>query len=420
MKLFAKYNRINIIATIATFIAGSVAFYFVLYYILIRQLDGTLKSEEQEIVEYVQSHNQLPDFENTRQQWITASEVQTPVKRSRHAHSITVFNKRENENEQVRQITFSIQVQDKLYNVTVNRSQAETEDLLQLIILVTLGVIGMILLVNYFINRKVISRLWQPFYNTIGRIKGYTIAVEKPLQLPNVPVDEIALLNDSLNQMTLHIYRDYHALKAFTENASHEMQTPLAVIRSKVELLLQDDTLTQENIGQLLAIENAASKLSRLHQSLLLLTKLENRQFIADEPVNLRHVILARTSEWQDLISSRNIKLAIECGDISKSFHQHLAEILVNNLLSNALRYTPGGGKIDIVLNGRYMQVANTAPGGALDEGKVFTRFYKAQNESEGTGLGLAIIKEICNLAGFSAMYTFENDMHIFTIYFGQ
>ena len=419
MKLFTKYNRVNIIATIATFMVGSTVFYFVLSYILRRQLDGTLRSEQQEITEYVQSHNQLPDFQNTHQQWITAVQAAAPLAQ-RHICSRPVYNKREDEQESVRQLTFSIQAKGQYYNITVNRAEAETEDLLQLIILVTLGLIGLILLVNYIINRRLITRLWQPFYNTIDRIKGYTVAVEKPLQLPKESIDEIALLNDSLNQMTLHIYRDYQALKSFTENASHEMQTPLAVIRSKVEILLQDDGLKQQSIQQLLAIENAARKLSRLHQSLLLLTKLENRQFIAGELVNMQQAVLSKIEEWQELVSSRKLLLNVQCDNVIVAFHHHLAEILVNNVLNNALRYTPEAGEIDIILNEEYLQVRNTAAAGKLDAEKVFQRFYKANDTGEGTGLGLAIIKEICSLAGFEATYLFEDGKHVFTIYFRQ
>ena len=183
---------------------------------------------------------------------------------------------------------------------------------------------------------------------------------------------------------------------------------------------MQNDTLKKESVEQLLAIESAAIKLSRLHQSLLLLTKLENRQFIADEQVNMQQIIEAKTAEWQDLMASRNLSLHMQCSNVIISFHHHLAEILVNNVLNNALRYTPAGGQISVILNNDYLQVSNTAETATLDAGKVFTRFYKAQGGGEGTGLGLAIIKEICSLAGFGAGYTFEGDKHIFTIYFRQ
>ncbi len=419
MKLFTRYNRVNILATIATFIAGGICFYAVLYYILRRQLDETLRSEQQEITEYVTSHGQLPEFENTRHQWITAEQTTTLLPH-RFFKSRLVHDNRDGDDDWIRQLSFTIRVNNSLYNITVNRSEAETEDLLKLIIAITLGMIGLILLVNYFINRRLVTRLWRPFYHTIDGIRNYRVAVEKPLQLPAEPIDELNLLNNSINDMTARIYREYQALKSFTENASHEMQTPLAVINGKIELLLQKDTLDEAGIQQLLAIEQATKKLARLHQSLLLLAKLENRQFVPDEPVDMQQVIAAKVEEWQDLVLSRNLTVQVNSEKTIIAFHSQLAEILVNNLFNNALRYTPKGGNINVVVQNGSMVIANTAAAGSLDTDKVFMRFYKTQNIMEGTGLGLAIIKEICSLAGFEVLYGFSNGYHVFTINFRQ
>jgi signal transduction histidine kinase len=419
MKLFTKYNRVNILATIATFIVGSVAFYAVLYFVLRHQLDDTLRSEEQEITGYVQSHGQLPDFENTRHQWITAAQTTTPLTRKYFASYIK-HDYRDGDDDWIRQLTFSIKVNNINFNITVNRPEAETEYLLRLMIMVTLAMIGLILLVNYFINRRLINRLLMPFYNTIEIIKDYRVAIEKPLQLPREPIDEIALLNESVNEMTARIYREYQALKSFTENASHEMQTPLAVINGKIEVLLQNDTLNEAGIQQLLAIEQATKKLARLHQSLLLLAKLENRQFIADEPVNMQQIVALKIDEWQDLILSHRVFMHLEGEKTVVAFHHQLAEILVNNLLNNALRYTPAGGNIHVLLKNNMLRVSNTAASGHLDAERVFRRFYKTQNGAEGTGLGLAIIKEIGSLAGFDVTYGFDGENHLFTIYFSN
>jgi len=419
MKLFTRYNRVNIGATIVVFVLGSIAFYFVLHYVLIKQLNDTLRSEQQEIVEYVQEHGQLPEIQNTRHQWITVSPTTDSIPRKPHIKSIFAYNQREQEQESVRQLVFLLKVGSQYYFITVNKSEAETEDLLQFIILVTVGMIALILLFNYIINRKLVSRLWQPFYTTIDSIKDYHPSVREPLQLSRGPIDELALLNDSLNQMTAHIYHDYQALKSFTENASHEMQTPLAVIRSKVEVLLQDTEGKQQSMQQLLAIEDATQKLSMLNRSLLLLTKLENRQFSLNEPVNLKKIFENRLEERQHLIESKQLRVMITGESPGIFFHEHLAEILVNNLLNNAIRYTPPAGGITIELNKDNLVVSNTASGGSLDTTKVFRRFYKANEAAqEGTGLGLAIIKEICNAAGFMISYQFKDGYHIFNIHF--
>src|SRR3569833_1024073 len=143
MRLFTKYNRVNIIATIATFLVSSVAFYFVLFYVLRGQLDVSLSSEEQEFEEYVRLHDQVPEIQNTRHQWITALKVDKPLER--RVFSSTAYQPADDdEEEHVRELTFPIKAGGQWYNVTVSRSETETEDLLQLIILVTLGVIGLI------------------------------------------------------------------------------------------------------------------------------------------------------------------------------------------------------------------------------------------------------------------------------------
>ena len=416
MKLFTRYNRINITATIFIFLAGSVAFYFVLDYVLIRQLDGSLRSEKQEITEYIQLHQQLPEIQNTKEQWIQISKTNQPISKP-ITKSIPVYNKAEEEQEYIRQLIFTVTIQQQNYLVIVNKSETETEELLKLIILVTISMVAMILLFNYLINRRLISTIWQPFYNTINSIRDYA-ANQQSLTLSIEPIDEINLLNESLNSMTDRIHKDFNALRSFTENASHEMQTPLAIIRSKVESLYQLAEGKEQMMQQLLSIEDACLKLSKLHQSLLLLTKLKNNQFILNESINLVSILEQKCEERKELFESKNIKLQISATNFEMNFHRHLAEILITNLLNNAIRYTTPGGTIAITVNPQSLTCSNTASAGTLDTDKVFSRFYKGSNTELGTGLGLSIIKEICNAAGFSIAYQFENNTHHFTIDF--
>ena len=419
MNLFAKYNRINITVTIFTFVLGSVAFYFVLNYVLTRQLKETLRSEQFEIIHYVEQHNSLPEIQNTRHQWVTI-EKSTAVLAKPRFNDINIYNEKEKETEPVEQLLFTVKVSGEYFLITVNKSKAETEDLLQLIILVTIGMIALILLLNFLINRNVIHRLWQPFYLSINRVKEYHLNNRQSLHLPKENTDEFNLLNESLNAMTQSIHQDYQALKAFTENASHEMQTPLAVIRSKTEMLLQQQNVSEEAMKQIMGIEEGIQKLSRLHQSLLLLTKIENTHFTFDEKVALGTLLLQKIEEKKELFESKHLTVIQDIQFITLPFHQQLAEILINNLLSNTIRYTPENGVVNIELDKEKLIVRNTATENSLDVEKIFQRFYKAQQNQEGTGLGLAIVKEIGKMAGFDVQYLFHNNYHIFTIYFKQ
>lgn len=414
MKLFAKYNRVNIAATIVVFLIGSIGFFFVLQYVLTRQLDQTLRVEQQEIAAYVKDHRALPVIENARDQWIEIKPAARPE--STHFRSLTTFNPQEQETEPVRQLVFYIEVTGSWYQVTVSKSATETEDLLKLIIAVTISMIALMFVLNFVLNRTLIRRLWQPFYRTIDSIKNYRLNTE--LRLPDESIDEIQLLNQSLNVMSGHIHQDYQTLRSFTENASHEMQTPLSVIRSKTELLLQELEGDEKAMQQVMVIEDAALKLSRLHQSLLLLTKLKNRQYKDDEIIDLSQLIHKKLEERRELFDAKNIQVQFEPAHVLLSFHPHLAEILVANLLNNALAHTPVAGNLDIFINTDLLSVQNTASGEPLDSQKIFQRFYKANPSSEGTGLGLAIIYEICVLSGYRINYKYHNNTHDFTIYF--
>jgi signal transduction histidine kinase len=196
------------------------------------------------------------------------------------------------------------------------------------------------------------------------------------------------------------------------------MQTPLAVIRSKIDLLLQSDSLQERELKYILNIEDASQKLARLHQSLLLLAKIENRQFNKSGQVDIGNILHKKASELADLFIAKKLTVKFDLRPAAIFMNPHLAEILAGNLLTNALRYTPGDGTVVITLNDNSLSVSNTAANGCLEKDKVFRRFYKADEGQEGTGLGLAIIKEICVLEGFDAGYNFENGMHIFSIYF--
>jgi len=417
LKLLSKYNRINIAVTIGVFLLGSVFFFFVLRYILLNQLDETLMSERQEIVNYIAAHDELPEIVNTTQQWSYYEPTSQPVAKSYFKSGIYISD--DFDKEQIRQYIFSIKIGSTFYNITITKSQKDTQQLLRLIIIATIAMIAIILVINFAINRKILSSLWNPFYKTIEQIKTYRLSDKHPMQLNKVSIDEFRSLNESLNEMSERIYHDYETLKRFTENASHEMQTPLAVIRSKTDVLMQSVDWKEKEMQQLQQIEDATQRLAKLHQSLLLLTKLENRQFLLNEKVNLTDIIQQKIKEREDVLEAKKISVHANLQPVTLSFHPHLAEILVGNLLNNAIRHTASNGEIDVELSKEKFSVSNTSLNGELDKNKIFQRFYKTDT-SEGTGLGLAIVKEICNVANADIQYEYQNSKHQFIIRFGN
>jgi signal transduction histidine kinase len=417
LKLLSKYNRINIVVTIGVFLLGSIFFFFVLRYILLNQLDETLLSEKQELSNYVYGHDTLPEIVNTRQQWIYYDTVSKLIEHPYFKNN--TYLDEEYETKPVRQYVFPLKTTNTLYTITINKSETEMENLQRIIIIATIIMIAIILLINYIINRKVLSTLWNPFYKTIQSIRTYRLSDQQPLQLQKSSIDEFTSLNESLNEMSERIYHDYETLKRFTENASHEMQTPLAVIRTKTDMLLQSADWQEKEMQQLQQIEDATQRLAKLHQSLLLLTKLENRQFLLNEKVNLTDIIQQKIKEREDVLEAKKISVHTNLQPVTLSFHQHLAEILVSNLLNNAIRHTAINGEIDVQLSNDRFSVSNTSTNGELDKSKIFQRFYKTDT-SEGTGLGLAIVKEICSMANADIQYGYQNRKHQFIIKFGD
>lgn len=416
MKLFTKYNRVNIAASILVFLVGCVAFYLVLHYILVKQLDVSLRSERNEIRQYVKEHNQLPEIENTREQQIDYAETQEAIS------TVTYESKqveKGNDDDWVRQLSFGIAAGGKNYKITVSKSEVETEDLLKLILLIAAGMIALILLAGYIINRLIIQSIWKPFYSTINTVKQYKVSGQESLQLPGDQVSEFNLLNESLNNMTDRVQQDYQVLKEFSSNAAHEMQTPLAVIRNHTEALMQDEKFIQQHSKAITTIEQSVQRLTRLNQALLLLTKIENRQFILNEEVRFDILVSQKLAELSELISAEKLGSNIELEPVTIHFHQYLAEVLIGNLLTNAIRYNKANGCIQIHLDNKSFTISNSSELPALDKQKLYKRFYRHPGtKADGNGLGLSIVKQVCDLAGYGLEYEYLEDKHVFSIRF--
>jgi signal transduction histidine kinase len=416
MKLFSRYNRINITASIIVFLVGSVAFYLVLRAVLLKQLDASLRTEQTEIISYVQMHNKLPEVVNAYNQQITFS-VTNELKPETRYYSEKGNDKEDNELEWMRKLAFDIKVADKNYHVIITKSQVETEDMLQLVIMVGAGMIALILLAGYVVNRMVIKRLWKPFYKTVEEVEQYQLAKQQALQLPASGISEFDLLNHQLVSMTDRAQQDYQVVKEFSANAAHEMQTPLAVIRTNTEALMQDEYVLQHHDKSIQTIGQSVNRLTRLNHDLLLLARIENGQFSLQEKIDLDKIILQKIDELSELLASKKITVDTRLTPVHISCNHHLAEVIVNNLLNNAIRYNKEGGIIKIELAPRQLIISNTSLLPALEKEKVSQRFYRhPQTKADGNGLGLSIVKQVCAVTGYTLQYDYQQGLHIFLI----
>lgn len=412
MKLFTRYNRIYLLATVFIFLMAILVFYFFLRFVLIRQVDEDLEIERSEIIAYAARYQRLPEIIEVNDQNISYAATAQPVP----ANLYKTIAKNTDE-EDLRQLQFSIGIQGKFYNITIKKSLEGTDHLTRSVATIALVTILLIFVASYVVNRMVLRRLWQPFYHTLTAMQQFRLGRNQQLQLPESNTAEFIFMNHTLQQATQKAEQDYVLLKEFTENASHELQTPLAIIRSKLELLMQYN-MSEAQSQALQSANDAVQSLARFNQSLLLLTKIQNNQFAHKTIIDLKATIENKLAAFKEIGEAKNITLQFSLADKQLLMNTDLAALLINNLLSNAIKHNMPGGRIDVALTDKSFTISNTGTGKALDESRIFTRFYNPANAENSTGLGLSIVRQICNASDFTVQYHYENKRHQFSIIF--
>jgi signal transduction histidine kinase len=305
------------------------------------------------------------------------------------------------------------------YLITIIEPKLEKDDLIENLLNVFVITLAFLVAAFFGVNWLVSKKLWKPFYGTLEQLNSYDIKQHGNLNLKNASTKEFRQLNEAVKRMTEKIQKDFLIQKEFTENASHETQTPLAVIKARLDLLLQSPNLKESDMKQLEVIEQAVARLSSLNKALLLLAKIENNQFKDPEEVNLESVLNKTLLMFEDMISSKNISInkRIKKPGLIKA-HPLLIDILVSNLIQNAVRHNEKGGRIDIDLSEHALVISNTGQPLAIDAEKLFDRFRKNENSKESVGLGLAIVKSILQTYNYRSDYSFVSGQHIFKIEF--
>lgn len=276
----------------------------------------------------------------------------------------------------------------------------------------SLTVVFVLLLVVVGITSVVVSkRILSPFHASLDAIENFNLKQRENLALPDTRTEEFRLLNSFLSKMTSKALDDYRTLKEFSENASHELQTPLAIIRGKLELLLQSE-INDDQAKLITSASEAVDKLARTNQALILLTKLDNQEY-PSQAINLSEATAKAILLLQELIDMKSITLetSITAG-VMVAIHPALADILLMNLLSNAIRHNFEKGSIKIHLTNRHLTIENTGEPVRIPTDQLFVRFKKNSQSSDSAGLGLSIVKRICEINGFTINYYSIHELH--------
>lgn len=414
MKLASSYNRVNLLAGICILLITGLFYYKAISYILTSQLDKELKVEEREIISSVKAKGKIPASTKFEDQQIIYTRTTLPSPRI--FFNMEFDNQREME--PGRKLITNVQLQGENYQVAITLSRVESDDLVQIIFLITIVTAVVSLLILYLLNRFLLGKLWQPFYSTLAKIKDFQVQ-SADFNFPVTKIEEFKELNQVVQNMASRINTEFSDLKTFTENAAHELMTPVAVMRSKLDSLIQTDKLSQEQTELVSDIYQSVSKMARINHLLVLLVKIDNKLLQDIALIDLEQVIEDKLKEFQELATNRGLFFTINLSSVTVTMSRYLADILLNNLFTNAINHNYPGADITIELNDDYLSFSNPALNETCLTEKIFERFQKSSS-SEGTGLGLTIVRQISTALGYQLSYSFLNKRHIFRIYFND
>lgn len=271
--------------------------------------------------------------------------------------------------------------------------------------------------------RWITPKLWMPFDDTLRKAERFNLAQGELPRFVETDIQEFDRLNKSLNKLMCKDKETYRIQKEFTENASHELQTPLAIIRSKLDLLMQED-LNEEQMNLVADLYNLTVRMDYLNRNLLLLAKIDNRQYSAMEKVDVVALLNDSLPLYATLRQDMNMELEDRRTDKSSAIEANpvLLECMLKNLVVNAIRHSASCGNIRLLVEDGRLTVSNTSVDGRpLDGTTLFQRFRTSGDERQkGNGLGLAIVKAICDFHHWTVEYRMENHRHLFIVNFGS
>lgn len=332
---------------------------------------------------------------------------------------ISYFDTLHNEIEPYRELNFPIIIDGEQYLYSSRLNLVESEDLLESTAWLFAIVVFFLLIGIYFISRRLSNTLWRPFYETLGQMEQFELDYTKAPDLSETDTEEFVRLNDSFFRLFQRTVDTYRIQKEFLENAAHELQTPLAVIQSKIDGILQLENLTKEQAVILESLNLSIAKLNRINKNLLLLSRIHENPSESYSRISLSDTLKSNIDFFNEQASQRNINVSLKVkNDVIVNATPHLVECLVNNLLMNAIKHNHDGGSVKVILINQSLTISNSGVEDALNGDKLYKRFSKQGNENSGTGLGLSIVKRITEVFGWSIKYDFSNGKHFFSVEF--
>ncbi len=409
MKFLDKVNRNSFILLTIILIVSSIAGYFVLRHVILSETKESLIEKEillrKQIAETGEILNLYPSIEVEKLSRLTS--------KGPEFREIMLPDDNENELEPYLEYSIEQKIADTYYSIKLRQSVFENEDLVIILAFSLFVILSVSFGISFFINRSTNKTIWADFERNLQTIEHFNFSDKKKIELLSSDIEEFDRLNRVIEYLTEKLKADYRSLKEFTENASHEIQTPLAIALLNLDEILQHN-LDKEDFKKKITIINALKRLSMLNQSLILLAKIENRQFKADKLISFKDALHRKIEEFAAFLESKKLHVELKFEqDFMLKMNGELADLLLNNLLSNAINHNLIGGNIQVTVRLNELKICNTGETNSMTDATIFNRFAKGKSKSYG--LGLAMVKNICDTHDLEIHYA-KDKLHCFTI----
>jgi signal transduction histidine kinase len=395
-------------------IAAGALFYYTIRTIVYKQIDDSLITEKTIIQDQLEETDTIPDFAASFGYLIKVRLLNSPAIYSQIINDTDLFDIKSNSYLAFRHIRFSNNTTGKTgYTINIYQILDKNKELLNSVTIIMFFLFLSLLLASLFVNYLISKKLWSPFFDAINEAAKFNVLSDKPPELQETNINEFKQLNMVIEQMTSKMRSDYINLKEHNENSSHEIQTPLAVIRSKLDILMQKKFLSRGSIDLIKSINEATTRLFKLNQGLLMISRIENLQFPETKEISLKEFIQKGLNNYEEIMQLKKIKVETEISDAALvRMNETLADVMISNLLSNAVRYNTDNGYIKCRLDNKCLTITNSGMPLEIDPDQVFNRFRKGTSHPQSVGLGLSIVKKITDHYNMQITYSCIGTVH--------
>lgn len=421
MKLLYRITSRISIALLVLFTVWGTAFYYIMIDEINDETDDALEGYSEYIITRALSGEKLPEKDNGTNNSYHIEEVSAEYADQNPGVQYTdemvyIYAKKETEPARTLKTIFKDR-DDRYFELSVSIPTIEKKDLKETILFWIITLYVTLLLAILLVNGWVLHRSMRPLYVLLEWLDSLVLGKEIPPLDNETNVTEFRRLNDAMLRSAQRNADMYEQQSLFIGHASHELQTPVAVCQNRLEMLMNDPALTERQLEEILKTRHTLEHIAKLNRTLLLLTKIENRQFPENKEVDINALLRELSGNFSEAYGHTDIRLTLE-EKAGLKFHMNetLASVLFSNLLKNAYTHNVPNGKVEVTIAPGSVTIANTATEGALNPEYIFRRFYQGRKREHSAGLGLSLVESICRLYGVEIRYSFEQGMHRFEI----